>query len=439
MTAASIALIVTSAAALCLLPAVMRRAGLKLNSKQAAGVFLTFCALALSISMIYQPKIVFDGATIGLKAWWNIVFPSLLPFFIASELLMDLGLVKFMGVLLEPVMRPLFNVPGCGSFVLCIGYTSGYPIGAMVTARLRAQGLCTRIEAERLMSFTNNSSPLFMIVAVSVGMFGRPDLGLVIAGAHYLSNLTLGLLLRFYGRHDREKLPGPASQRENNILSRAYRELIRAWQQENRPLGKIISDAVHNSVNNLLNIGGFIILFSVIIRLLTAAGFIDCMAGFLSSILLPLGFSPEIMPALASGFFEMTIGCKTASESVAPIIQQVAAVEMILAWSGLSVHAQVASMISGTDIRMFPFICVRIAHVILSAIYTVFLFSPAAPLAAGMVSPVTAGLDKFNETAPMLVNLELAGIMTLLAISGLFGLFILYIVFKKVEKFIGLY
>ena len=43
------------------------------------------------------------------------------------------------------------------------------------------------VEAERLMSFTNNSSPLFMLVAVAVGMFNNPGIGILIAYAHYLS------------------------------------------------------------------------------------------------------------------------------------------------------------------------------------------------------------------------------------------------------------
>lgn len=403
------------------------------NPHQFAGLFWTICALAFVISMIYQPKIVFDGATTGLKAWWEIVFPSLLPFFIASELLMSFGLVKFMGVLLEPFMRPLFNVPGCGSFVLYIGYTSGYPIGAMVTARLRSERLCTRVEAERLLCFTNNSSPLFMFVAVSVGMFGRPDLGIVIAGAHYLANLTLGFLLRYYGRNDYEKLPARAKP-ESFILTRAFNELADTWRLETRPLGRIMGDAVRNSIQNLLNIGGFIILFAVIIKLFTVAGFINLLSGFLGAMLLPLGFSPEIMPALANGFFEMTIGSKTASECSAPLIQQVAAVEMILAWSGLSVHAQVASMISGTDIRMLPYICMRIAHAALSAVYTIFLFSPALLLTNDLFVPAMATLDNIYKKPIMLANLELSGLLFLFMISAMLLLIIFYIAAKKIKS-----
>ena len=177
---------------------------LSLSKQDISALLWIAIAVIFVLGMVIQPKIVFDGSISGLNAWWKIVFPSLLPFFIASEILMKLGLVRFLGVLLEPVMRPLFNVPGAGAFVLVIGFTSGFPIGSMVTAQLRQQGLCTRVEAERLMSFTNNSSPLFMLTAVAVGMFGRPDLGIVIAGSHYLANILLGFALRFYKYNDRE-------------------------------------------------------------------------------------------------------------------------------------------------------------------------------------------------------------------------------------------
>ncbi|MGB9802385.1 sporulation integral membrane protein YlbJ [Desulfofundulus sp.] len=355
-------------------------------------LFWTACALLFVVGMITHPQTVYEGAVYGLGAWWNIVFPSLLPFFIVSELLMNFGVVHFMGILLEPVMRPLFNVPGEGSFVLTIGYTSGYPIGAMVTARLRAQKLCTRIEAERLMSFTNNSSPLFMLVAVAVGMFHNASLGPLIAGAHYLANITIGLALRFYGRNDPEVLPRPVTNRNSGILKRALAEILSRQHQDKRPPGQIIGDAVKHAINNLLNIGGFIILFAVIIRLLTQAGFIDLLARILGLVLVPFGLSPAVLPALASGLFEMTTGTRLASEAAAPLLHQLIAVAMILAWGGLSIQAQAASMIAGTDIRMGLFILVRIAHAILAAFYTFLMFGPAEGLTRHVIQPVFAPL-----------------------------------------------
>lgn len=337
-------------------------------------VKVTWAALAVLFAafMVTHPKTVFDGATAGVQTWWNIVFPALLPFFIVSELLMSFGVVRFMGVLLEPVMRPLFNVPGTGSFVVAVGYTSGYPIGAMLTSKLRSGGMISRVEAERLVSFTNNSSPLFMLVAVAVGMFNMPALGYLIAGSHYLGNLTLGLALRFYHYTDINRTPVQVWQ-GNWVLS-AAREMFRVIKAEQRPPGRIISDAVKNSITNLLQIGGFIILFAVIISLLDQAGAIDLLASVMSRLLVPLGFAPEIMPALATGLFEMTLGTRAASEAQAPLLQQLMAVSVILAWSGFSIQAQVVSMVSGTDIRLMPFFIARICHAGLATVYTVLFF-----------------------------------------------------------------
>jgi len=219
--------------------------------------------------MVLYPEEAFASAVKGLTIWWNIVFPALLPFFIGSEILMGLGVVHFLGVLLEPLMRPLFNVPGVGSFVLAMGLASGFPIGAILTARLRREGMVSKVEGERLMCFTNTADPLFMSGAVAVGMLGRPDLGLVINAAHYLSSITTGFFLRFYGRNKpvtREK------QSYGKMLGRALQALAAARQKDGRPIGQLMGDAIRNAINSLLVIGVFIILFSVLIRMLTIAG-----------------------------------------------------------------------------------------------------------------------------------------------------------------------
>jgi len=393
--------------------------------------FLTACVVIFILSMATHPQLVYDGALSGLQLWWSIVFPSLLPFFIASEILMSFGFVHFLGIIMEPIMRPVFNVPGAGSFVVSVGYTSGYPIGAAVTAKLRKQGLCSRVEAERLLCFTNNSSPLFMLVAVPVGMFHNSSLGVIIAGGHYLANLTLGLVLRFYCRHDPE-LKNEYSTRES-IIKRAFTELITVQKLEKRPPGKILGDAVRTSVNNLLNIGGFIILFAVIIRLLTETGAISIISKILGTFLVPLGLPPEILPAVSSGIFEMTMGTKLASEADTPLVQQLMAVAMILAWSGLSIQAQTASMISDTDIRLFPYVMARIAHAVLAAIYTAFFYQHfyTSETTTTQAAVTGSGLTAMLVTSP-LVNV---GVSFTFFMCLLLGFIILGIVYNLLRMF----
>ncbi len=382
------------------------------KKKLPASLLWTALALVFVVAMITHPKDVFQGATMGLKTWWDYVFPSLLPFFISAEILMRLGFVKFLGVLLEPIMRPLFNVPGSGAFVMVVGYTSGFPIGGMVTAQLRQQGLCTRVEGERLMSFTNNSSPLFMLTAVSVGMFGKPELGLVIAGSHYLANLLLGLALRFYGRSDRTQ---PLMAGGSWSVRSAFSALLQHQRTEQQPLGKLLGESVASSVTKLINIGGFIILFAVIIRLLNEAGVIAQIAAAIGLVLVPLGFAPDILTALASGFFEMTIGNKLASEAAATELQQLMAVGMILGWSGLSIHAQVASMIAQTDLRMGIFVATRITHAMLAACLTWLFYQPISAVNLSAV-PVVSPVVTWSHFHTWVFSLQLWLAMTLMLV-----------------------
>ncbi|NLW06847.1 MAG: sporulation integral membrane protein YlbJ [Clostridia bacterium] len=335
-------------------------------------------ALSLAVAIILYPQPVFQAAARGLDAWFNIVIPALLPFFIISQIFMGLGVVNFLGVLLEPIMRPLFNVPGNGAFVMAMGYTSGAPISAMLTAQLRSQQMLTRVEAERLLCFTNNASPLFMLGAVAVGMLHNPALGPVIATAHYGANFCLGLLFRFYGR--RQVASPPKRYRLLVLPRRAWQAMLQAQRQNNRPLGQILADAVNHSFQTLITIGGFIILFSVIIQIATFYGLMQPLAKLLLFIHSPLGLAPEAAPALAAGCLEMTMGAKFASEAAISTRDQLVTVSLILGWAGLSILGQVAAMVSKTDISLGPFIIARLLHGFLAAILVQFCQGPAQPV-----------------------------------------------------------
>lgn len=152
--------------------------------RKVSVVMLAGLASLLTISLVVFPKDALQAAIDGMKVFWEIVFPSLLPFFVLSEVLLGLGVVHFIGVLLEPLMRPVFNVPGVGAFAMSMGLAAGYPMDAVITSRFRRRGLCTKTEGERLLAFTNTADPLFIFGAVAVGMFGRPWLGSILGIAH---------------------------------------------------------------------------------------------------------------------------------------------------------------------------------------------------------------------------------------------------------------
>lgn len=337
-------------------------------------LFLSISVTVMAISLISFPQESFEASIRGLNMWWKIVFPSLLPFFIVSEMLIGFGVVKFLGILLEPLMRPLFKVPGVGGFVWAMGMASGYPAGAKLTARLRQEGHLTQIEAERLVSFTNSSNPLFIFGAVSVGFFHNPQLGGIFALSHYLGNILVGIIMRFYGR---DHVEYRSIQKHKHLLRSAFSALHQTRIKDNRPIGKLLGDAVTSSIQTLLMIGGFIILFSVVNKLLLQLHITNLLASVVEKLLALLSFPESLSIPFISGLFEITLGSRLTSEvQEATILQQIMITGFILGFSGFSVQAQVASILAQTDIRFQPFFIARILHGVFSGIFALLLWKP---------------------------------------------------------------
>ncbi len=370
-----------------------------IKKKDLPGLLWVILVLFFIFSMVNNPKAVFEGATTGLNTWWNVLLPALLPFFIASELLMKLGVVHFIGMLLEPIMRPLFNIPGAGGFVMVMAITSGSPVNAMLTAKLRQEGVCTKNEAGRILSFTNFSSPFFMLTAVAVGMFSQPELGLIIAGAHYLANFSLGIILSFFGDKSRKSKNIISSPLQ--IIKQAFYILIKFQRKEKKTIGQLLGDAVATSVVMVINIGGFIVLFSVIIKLLSDAEAMVFITSALSFILAPLNFSSEVLASMAKGFFETTIGIETVTQTSAPQLQKLMTIGILLGFSGLSVIAQVITMIKDADIGLGLFFLSRLVQGGLAALFTVLLYN-SERVATSSVLPVFEPL--FNHSQYSLIN-----------------------------------
>ncbi len=351
--------------------------------------------------------------------WWEIVFPSLLPFFIVSEMMIGFGVVTFIGALLEPFMRPLFKVPGVGGFVWAMGMASGQPAGAKFTARMRQEGHITQIEAERLVSFTNSSNPLFIFGAVSVGFFYNAKLGIILALAHYLGNFCVGIIMRFYGN---ETPTRATNQEERFKLRSALSALHQTRIKDNRPIGKLLGDAVTSSVQTLLMVGGFIILFSVVNKILYLLHITAALAKSIEMLLSSLSFPDMLSIPFISGLFEITLGSQLTSQvQEATLMQQAMMTSFILGFSGFSVQAQVASILAQTDIRFKPFFLARIFHGILAFTFTFLLWKPiyirfysveqpsnAIPVSFfNSVNWLNSFYDKMSSSGPLITILAL--------------------------------
>lgn len=348
----------------------------KLLSVPAFCIIFILCLVLLSDTAV-------KAALNGLKLWSGIVVPSLFPFFVAAEILNSTGFIRASGLLLEPLMRPFFNVPGCGSFALALGVTSGYPVGAKITCDFRTKGDLSRTEAERLLAFTNNSGPLFIVGAVGTGLYGSAKIGMLLLACHFLACLTVGFLFRFYkadrvnkkgagrfkiGKNRRAGRKGKAGM---NLIKAFRNKLLESSRSNDANIGSVIGDSVRNSVGTILAIGGFIVLFSVIISLLTETGIVEAASNMLAGLLSPFGADKSVIKGILSGFFEITTGSSLVSSAAGvSIFMQLPAASLVIGWAGLSVHFQVFSIASKTDVSIRPYLIGKMLQGILSAIYT---------------------------------------------------------------------
>jgi len=298
---------------------------------------------------------VFPGAAVtsaksGLLLWFNNVLPSLLPFIIGINLLIKLGALNMFGKVLSPVMMPLFKVSGIGGFALIAGMISGYPMGANVVSSLRKDNLLLKSEAQRLIGFSNNTGPLFIIGAVGIGMFGSAIAGYFILSAHYLSAIISGILHRFYK---------PGSQAHIQIRHTAK------INRQAYPFLTSLSESVKSAMETILMIGGFIILFSVLSALLNETGVIVYIAELLSYFGQFTDLSTEAISGVLTGIIEITNGASAVASS-SETIHALLAVTGVISFGGFSIHAQAAGFIKETDLSFASYILSKIIHAILS-------------------------------------------------------------------------
>lgn len=294
-----------------------------------------------------------SAAKSGLNLWANSVLPSLLPFFIATELLGYTNVVSMLGKLLNKLMRPIFNVPGEGAFALLMGMISGYPVGAKIVANLKERHLCTSIEAERLLAFTNNSGPLFIVGTVGIGLFYSYSIGILLFVTHLLSSLTVGFLFRWWGK-SKEKIYRTDEYALDTNLS-VYN------------LGEILSKSILNSINTILVIGGFVVLFSIIISMLQTSHILFIISKIFGIFRIP----PYLSMSLITGFLEVTNGISFLStlENIS-IHLQITLCSFILGFGGFSVLLQVLSITSKSKISIKPYFIGKLLQAFFAAFYT---------------------------------------------------------------------
>lgn len=327
--------------------------------------------LFIVFNIIIFPEETYHASLDGLNLWFNVVCPSLLPFFICVEILIGLGVVSFIGSIFKPIMSSVFNMPGEGAFAFIMSIASGYPVGAKIITNLRKNKQCTQTEAQRMISLCSTSGPLFIIGAVSVGMLKKPLIAPLLLSSHYLSAISCGLLMRFYRGSEKTKV--------TRYILNPFNELINYRKTDNRTIGQLMGDSVKNGISLVILVGGYIVIFSVISKIVKVTGLLGIISKFISLFPYIHINSNENMYMIITGILEVTNGIKECARIYMPDMNRALLVSFFIGFGGLSINAQVSGLIQDTDINFFIYFFMKIVQGSMAALYT-FLLSKFSKL-----------------------------------------------------------
>lgn len=307
--------------------------------KNVCNYFLTFFIILFGICLIFFSSSNIMAVQTSLDLFLNAIFPSLFPFLIVSELLSHTSVISFLSSKFERIMKPLFNVSGIGAYPFVMGLLSGYPVGAKIVADLRNNNSVSKSEAERLLIFTNNPGPLFIIGSIGYSIYFNRTIGFLLLAISVTSSIFTGFIFgKLYGNKNRESNSSYSTE-----LSFAS-------------LGEIISMSIKKAFFTLSNVCGFVILFSLIISMIKTSGILSLINNLW-------------LEYFVLGFIEITNGIKLISTiSTSSLFWNLVITSMLLGSGGICVLLQIWSTIANTDLSIKPYIIGKLFNSLFSGI-----------------------------------------------------------------------
>ena len=287
--------------------------------------FFPIIIFAFIILLLCSPAKFMAVALDGALVWATILLPSLFPFLFFSRLFTTFEVTQN----LKPFSRAtqkLYHCPSDSAYVFLLSVLCGYPIGAKLISDLYQDGKISKGQAYRSVSFVSNCGPMFIIGSVGVGMLHSPMAGIIILICHILSSLLNGLIYRkSWKKFNSERLP--AASEKNAQTS--------------------VSDIVFSSINSVLMVGGYVIIFFIVAEVFTSLKIFSPLCLLLEKI----GINPQISEGILCGLLEITKGSKMLSTASSNLQVIVPACCFLITFGGFSTFMQSYAFLEKTGMK----------------------------------------------------------------------------------------
>jgi len=297
------------------------RAKIKISeSITVSAVFSVFVLFSVFFISVFFSEVIAVSIRAALPLLTRVIIPSIFPFIILSDFLttyVDFSSIKLISKLFERV----FKINGAAAVAFITGILCGFPLGVRCAVKLYACGKITKAECERLIGFSNNTGPAFLISGIGAGLYGNVKLGLCLYFSMIISSVAVGFLFSL------SKTPSDSSS--DYTLSKNHLD---------------ITESIRSAGLSTLYICSYILAFScigAIIRRITGEG-----ALYLFIIpFIEIGSSTAILASYGIG------------NSLTLFLTGFA-----VGFSGICVHFQAKSFLAKTDIKMRKYIIMKLVQ-----------------------------------------------------------------------------
>ena len=303
--------------------------------KKYANFFICSLLILLFIEIFDHTKLIINIFYEATISWYKNLLPTLFPFFLITDLLSNYGFVEFISKMFGKIMK-LFKLPEKTSYAFFMSMFSGFPGNSKLIKELLDNNEITQNDANKLLTLTHFSNPLFIIGTIGIIFLNNQKLGILILIVHYLTNFINGLLFR------------NIYQEKNIINNKKERKTL--------PLIKTLLKSINNAINAMFLIYGIIIFTSLLTNIIT----------------INLHLS-SFQKSILTSFLEITQGLKLIVNESITISQKVSLITFFLSFGGISIHMQVMGILSDYKINYKIYLLSRIIHASISSLIIYFI------------------------------------------------------------------
>lgn len=339
---------------------------------------------------VYNLENCIDAALIGVNLVVKTIIPTIFPFSVICNLLISYDGVGLYSKILGPILCKPLKLSKSSSFPIVASFLSGYPLGCKYCCDLYSLGYINRSEFERLLNIASNASPMFIIGSIGATMLGDIRLGFILLIGNYLSSIIVGILTI-----NNSKTPSTWKELPKNNI--------------NVNFGSALKSALDNGINTTLQVGAFVVLFSIIISIIKNNTYISIVFYNIEEF---LNLPKYSIYGLFLGSVEFTNGCKLITTLPLTLPFKLAIISFICSFSGLSVIAQISSFVYKYDISIAKYSFIKFIQGVISFSIT-FIISSVFSLKYTAYTSTTT-IDNYNISLIISFSLSFLLIGTLI-------------------------